>query len=215
MSQTVHARYGKRLSDWNWLVRLRRQWGLFVFFYASLHLVIYLAFDLGIGLPIDLGALREDALERPFILLGFAAFVLLVPLAATSNQGAMRRLGRAWKPLHRLSYAVAVLALVHFWTQAKVGDWHALPYTLAIGALLAWRLWDRRSGDEVPERPAPSNASHAEKTLHPSLTSRSTGPADAPAATHPAPWTTCVRTAPGDRLQTARRRITGWRRPAP
>jgi methionine sulfoxide reductase heme-binding subunit len=215
LSQTVHARYGKRLSDWNWLVKLRRQWGLFVFFYASLHLVIYLAFDLGIGLPINLGALRDDVLERPFILLGFAAFVLLVPLAATSNPWAMRRLGRAWKPLHRLSYVVAVLALVHFWTQSKVGDWHALPYTLAIGALLAWRLWDRRSGDEVPVRAAHASVTRAAATQRPSLTPRSTPPPDAPVATRPAPWTTFVHTAPRGRVQTARRRTAGWRRPAP
>jgi methionine sulfoxide reductase heme-binding subunit len=215
LSQAVHARYGKRLSDWNWLVKLRRQWGLFVFFYASLHLAVYLAFDIGIALPRGFDALREDVIERPFILLGFAAFFLLVPLAATSNQGAMRRLGRAWKPLHRLSYVVAVLALVHFWSQAKVGDWHALPYTVAIGALLAWRLWDRRSGDEVPARSTHSSVTRAAAAPRPSLTSRSTGPEDAPAATRPAPWTTCVRTVPRGRVQTARRRTAGWRRPAP
>lgn len=209
LSQAVHARCGKRLSDWNWLVRLRRQWGLFVFFYACLHLSVYLAFDIGVAAPSGLAALRDDVLERPFILAGFIAFALLVPLAATSSQAAMRRLGRAWKPLHRLSYPVAVLALLHFWSQAKVGDWHALPYTGVLGGLLAWRLWDRRSAEEAPVRKASADVGAVESTLRAPLTKRWSGPEDAPAATPPARATTSARTAPRDRAQTARRRTAG------
>jgi len=153
VSQTAHARYGKRFSDWNWLIRLRRQFGLFTFFYACLHVAVYVVFDAG---P-DLDAIRADVLERPFILIGLAAFVLLIPLAATSNQAAMRALGRGWRRLHTMGYVIALLAIGHFWIQAKVGDARPLPYTFVLGALLAvrlhaWRRGDRSVGVEVKER---------------------------------------------------------------
>ena len=150
ISQAVRARYGKRVSDWNWLIRLRRQLGLFAFFYACLHLAGYVLFDAG---P-DIDAVREDALQRPFILAGFAAFALLIPLAATSNQAAIRALGRGWRRLHTMSYVIAILAIVHFWMQAKVGQSKPLSYTLVVAALLAWRVrsWRQRgreAGDEA------------------------------------------------------------------
>jgi methionine sulfoxide reductase heme-binding subunit len=153
ISQGLHARYGKRVSDWNWLIRLRRQLGLYTFFYAGLHLATYIAFDAG---P-DVAAIRDDAAERPFILLGMSAFALLVPLAATSNQAAMRALGRGWRRLHMATYAIAVLAIVHFWIQVKVGDIRPLPYSLTLAVLLAWRVQAWRRGDtsagvEVKER---------------------------------------------------------------
>jgi sulfoxide reductase heme-binding subunit YedZ len=153
ISQIVHARYGKRVSDWNWLIRLRRQLGLYVFFYACLHATVYIAFDAGL----DVRAIRADALERPFILIGLAAFALLIPLAATSNQAAMRAMGGAWRRLHVLTYFVALLAVVHFWIQMKVGDKQPLPYTVILAVLLlfrlqAWRLGDRSAGVEVKER---------------------------------------------------------------
>jgi sulfoxide reductase heme-binding subunit YedZ len=147
LSQAVHARYGKRMSDWNWMVRLRRQFGLFTFSYACLHLGLYAVLDAG-G---DLLAIRDDVLERPFILFGFAAFVCLIPLAATSNQYAMRALGGIWRRLHMLSYGVAVLAIVHFWLQVKVGETRPLAYSIVLGLLLADRLrawWGREAALE-------------------------------------------------------------------
>jgi sulfoxide reductase heme-binding subunit YedZ len=154
LSQVVHARYGKRMSDWNWMVRLRRQFGLFTFSYACLHLAFYAVLDAG-G---DLLAIRDDMLERPFILLGFAAFACLVPLAATSNQFAMRALGGIWRRLHMLSYGVAVLALVHFWLQVKVGETRPLADSIVLGLLLfarlhAWWTRERVPDDETVERP--------------------------------------------------------------
>lgn len=154
VSQVVHARWGKRLSDWNWLIRLRRQFGLFTFFYACMHLACYVAFDVGV----DLNAIRDDALERPFIFVGVSAFALLIPLAATSNQAAMRALGgQAWRQLHMLTYLVAILAIAHFWIQMKVGDTKPLIYTLCLGLLLAlrlhaWRRGDKSAAVEVEER---------------------------------------------------------------
>jgi len=155
VSQTLHARYGKRISDWNWLIRLRRQFGLFAFFYACLHLAIYAAFDAGF----DGATIRDDVRERPFILLGFAAFTLLIPLAATSNQAAIRALGRGWRRLHMVSYLIAILALGHFWLQMKVGQVSPLPYSVVLvllfaARLAAWRLGDRGVGVEVKERAA-------------------------------------------------------------
>jgi sulfoxide reductase heme-binding subunit YedZ len=154
LSQTVHARYGKRISDWNWLIRLRRQFGLFTFFYACLHVAVYVTFDAGL----DFEALRDDVLQRPFIVIGLGAFLLLVPLAATSNQAAMRSLGGHWRRLHTLTYAIAVLALWHYWAHVKVGNWSPVPYSIVVGLLLAfrvvaWRMGDRSASAEVKERP--------------------------------------------------------------
>ena len=157
LSQVVHARYGKRISDWNWLIRLRRQFGLFTFFYACLHVAVYVAFDAGL----DFEAVRDDVLQRPFIVIGLAAFALLVPLAATSSQVAMRSLGGHWRRLHTLTYAIAVLALWHYWAHVKVGNWSPVPYSMVLGLLLAfrvvaWWIGDRSASVEVTERPDPT-----------------------------------------------------------
>lgn len=101
----------RRVSGQTWLLKLRRMLGLFCFFYASLHFLCFLWFDHFF----DLAEMWKDVKKRPFITVGFSAFVLLIPLAATSTQAMQRRLGRHWARLHRLVYAVAVLAIVHFW----------------------------------------------------------------------------------------------------
>ena len=101
----------RRLTGLNWLLRLRRLLGLYVFFYAVLHFLCFLWFDHFF----DLEEMGKDILKRPFIAVGFTAFVLLVPLAATSNDRMMRQLGRWWGRLHCLIYAVALLAVLHFW----------------------------------------------------------------------------------------------------
>jgi len=101
----------RRFTGWNWLVRLRRMLGLYTFFYAALHFLAFLWFDHFF----DLAAMWRDVLKRPFITVGFIAFVLLIPLAATSTQGMIRRLGRNWARLHKLIYAIAPLAILHYW----------------------------------------------------------------------------------------------------
>lgn len=143
LSQTSHAHFGKRLSDWNWLIRLRRQLGLFAFFYACLHLAIYAGLDAGF----DLGAILDDAHDRPFILLGFSGFALLVPLAATSNAYAIRTLGRHWQKLHSATYVIAILAIAHFWMQMKLGHTTYLPYALVLALLFAARILVWKRGD--------------------------------------------------------------------
>lgn len=155
LSRHLAARWGRRLSDWNWLIRLRRQLGLFSFFYASLHLSLYLALDAGF----DALSIVSDFIERPFMMVGLVAFVLLVPLAATSNQAAIRRLGRNWQRLHRLSYVIAVVAVTHYWLQMKADDTRPLADSAVLVALLAaralaWRRGERGAAIEAPERSA-------------------------------------------------------------
>lgn len=128
----------RRLTGWNALIRLRRMLGLFTFFYACLHLTTYVWLDQWF----DWLAIVEDIAERPFITVGFTAFVLMVPLALTSTNAMMRRLGHRWQELHRLVYAIAVLAVLHFWWhKAGKNDFaEPLVYALIVGGLLALRV---------------------------------------------------------------------------
>ncbi len=125
---------------WPWLVRYRRLVGLFAFFYLSLHLSIYLLLDQ----RLDLAAILEDVAKRPYITLGVLAWLTLLPMAATSTRGMMRRLGRRWKMLHRGVYAVAVLGVWHYWWQVKAGVKEPLVYALILSILLFSRWWRHR-----------------------------------------------------------------------
>jgi sulfoxide reductase heme-binding subunit YedZ len=121
------------------LARFRRMAGLFVYFYAVLHLLAYSWFDMGF----DLADIAKDIVKRPFILVGFTAIVLLTPLALTSFNRAIRALGgRRWQLLHRLVYAVAVLAIVHFfWMRAGKHNFAEVAvYAAILGCLLGWRV---------------------------------------------------------------------------
>ena len=121
------------------LARFRRMLGLFVYFYAVLHLLAYGWFDMGF----DLAEIAKDIPKRPFILVGFLAFVLLTPLAATSFNGAVKSLGaRRWQALHRLVYVVAGLAILHFfWMRAGKNDFAEVAvYAAILALLLGWRL---------------------------------------------------------------------------
>ena len=121
------------------LARYRRMLGLFTFFYACLHLLAYGWLDMGL----DMADIGRDILKRPFILVGFACWVLLLPLAATSFNRAVRWLGgRQWQALHRLAYVIAPLALLHFfWMKSGKNDFAEVAvYALVIAALLLERL---------------------------------------------------------------------------
>jgi sulfoxide reductase heme-binding subunit YedZ len=126
----------KRLIGRPWPIRFRRMLGLFAFFYASLHLLTYLWLDQGF----DAQAIFEDVVKRPYITLGFAAFVLLVPLALTSTHAMMRRLGRRWQTLHRAVYAIGVLGVVHYLWLVKADIREPLIYALILAALLLARV---------------------------------------------------------------------------
>ncbi|MDH5821505.1 protein-methionine-sulfoxide reductase heme-binding subunit MsrQ [Luteimonas sp. RD2P54] len=129
----------RQLSGQPLLLRFRRMLGLYAFAYASLHFSAWLVLDLrGYWLT-----LFEEIVERPYITVGFAAWLLLVPLAITSTRGWMRRLGRNWGRLHRLVYAVAALAVLHFWWIVKSDVREPLLYASILGLLLGWRLWRR------------------------------------------------------------------------
>lgn len=121
------------------LARFRRMAGLFVYFYATLHLLAYSGFDMGF----DMADIAKDIAKRPFILVGFSAFALLTPLALTSFKRAIRVLGgKRWQVLHRLVYAIAVLAILHFfWMRAGKNNFvEVAVYAAVIGTLLAWRM---------------------------------------------------------------------------
>lgn len=107
----------RKLTGWNSLVRFRRMFGLFAFFYASLHLTIYLVVDLG-GFW---SQILVEIAKKPFVTVGFLAWLLMIPLAITSTKGMMRRLGRNWQRLHRLVYISGVFAALHFLWQVKYG----------------------------------------------------------------------------------------------
>lgn len=148
---------GRRLEDWNPLVRMRRMVGLCAFAYAVLHVGLYLDLDAGWEVTEVLRALRE----KPYVIAGAVAFLALVPLAVTSNQASMRALGRRWKTLHRLVYLAAIAACLHFVWMTKPGVLTPYPYVAVVGLLLAHRLAVllrpvgdpvRDGGDEVPAR---------------------------------------------------------------
>ena len=128
----------RRLSGWSWLLKLRRMLGLFTFFYACLHFTTFIWFDHFFDLP----AMWTDILKRPFIAVGASAFVLLIPLALTSNGTMVRMLGRRWQLLHRLIYLIALLALLHFWWMRAGKQNFAQPLWIAalVGVLLGSRV---------------------------------------------------------------------------
>jgi methionine sulfoxide reductase heme-binding subunit len=128
----------RRITGWNVLLRFRRMLGLYAFFYAVLHFTTYFWFDKWF----DVAEILKDIGKRPFITVGFAAFVLLIPLAVTSPKAMVRKLGRRWQTLHRAIYPIAVLAILHFWWMKAGKHDLILPkiYGAIVVALLGWRL---------------------------------------------------------------------------
>jgi sulfoxide reductase heme-binding subunit YedZ len=151
------AAYGKRLSDWNWLVRLRRPLGMWSFTYGAIHAWVFIEFDLAY----EWDVLLLETKEKPFLFLGVLALFLLLPLAITSTTAMIRRLGKYWLILHRMIYLIALVEILHFWLSLKPGVWRAWPEALAIAGLLSYRLllrlgwipdWQGSDGREVQER---------------------------------------------------------------
>lgn len=135
---TLAVTPARRLLGWNWAMRLRRMLGLFAFFYAGLHLASYVVLDQFFAW----GDIWKDIVKRPYITVGMVCFVLLAPLAATSTNAMIRRLGgRNWQRLHRLVYPAAILAVLHFYMLVKADIREPLLYASLVAALLGWRLW--------------------------------------------------------------------------
>lgn len=134
---TLACSPAKRLLGWTWPMRVRREIGLFAFCYATLHFLTYVVLDQGV----DWSAIVDDITKRPFITVGFAALVLLTPLAFTSTSGWIKRLGyRRWLRLHQLIYLAGLLAVVHFIWRVKLDVSQPLTYAVILAALLALRL---------------------------------------------------------------------------
>ena len=129
------------LTGWAWPIRLRRMLGLFSFFYASVHFTVYLWLDR----QLVWSEIVVDIAERPYITLGFSAFLILVALAATSPRVMVRRLGRNWQRLHRSVYAASVLGVIHYWWLVKADVREPMIYAGVLGALLGVRAFRKRA----------------------------------------------------------------------
>jgi sulfoxide reductase heme-binding subunit YedZ len=141
----------RRLAKWNWALKLRRMLGLFAFFYGTLHFTTFLWFDHFF----DVAAMLKDVAKRPFILVGFTAFLLLIPLAVTSTNGMVKRLGgKKWQWLHRLVYVIAPLGVLHYWWMKAGKNDLAQPmlFTAIVATLLLMRVWWARQKAKTPAR---------------------------------------------------------------
>jgi sulfoxide reductase heme-binding subunit YedZ len=150
------------LRDWfnaPWLIQLRRMLGLYAFFYVLLHFLTWLILDQDLYWP----GILPDIAKRPFITIGFLALLMLIPLAATSTNAMMRRLGRRWKSLHRLIYVIVLLGVWHYYWQVKADVREPLVYLAIALMLLGWRLRKRlavsgwRLAQEKPAAELPSD----------------------------------------------------------
>ncbi len=137
---TLTVTPARGLLSWNFLLRLRRLLGLFAFFYACLHFLTYVWLDQFFWWD----EIVKDIVKRPFITVGFAAFVLLIPLAVTSTNAMMKRLGRRWQPLHRLVYVSATLGVLHYLWLVKADVQRPLTYGALLVILLAYRAYAGR-----------------------------------------------------------------------
>lgn len=126
----------RRVTGWNPVVRTRRLLGLFAFFYATLHFLIYVVLDQFFWWE----GIIDDVIERPYITVGFSAFVLLIPLAITSTRGWIRRLGKRWQKLHRLVYLIGALGVLHFFWKVKADTRQPLIFAAILAVLLLARI---------------------------------------------------------------------------
>jgi sulfoxide reductase heme-binding subunit YedZ len=139
---TLAASPLRRLSGWGWPLRFRRMLGLFAFFYACLHFLTYLVLDQFFDWP----AIVKDIAKRPYITIGFPAFLLLIPLAVTSTNAMVRRLGgQRWKQLHRLVYVIAIAGVVHFWWLVKKDISEPVQFAVVLAVLLGFRLLPKKA----------------------------------------------------------------------
>ena len=153
----------RKLTGWNWLLKLRRELGLFAFFYAFLHFLTFLWFDHFF----DVAAMWKDVLKRPFITVGFTAFVLLIPLAITSTNAMIRRLGgKRWQWLHRLIYLIAPLGILHFWWMkaAKQNFQEPIIFGVIVAVLLGLRIYWKLARPAPRAPPQKANAQRSKVT---------------------------------------------------
>jgi sulfoxide reductase heme-binding subunit YedZ len=126
----------RRITGRNWIIRFRRMLGLFAFFYVLMHFLTWLVLDQ----RLLLSAIGEDIFERPFITIGFTAFLILIAMALTSTNGMRRRLGRRWQQLHYGIYLVGVLGVWHYWWQVKLDVRDPFLYSVILAVLFGYRI---------------------------------------------------------------------------
>ena len=131
----------RKISGLNKIIRLRRMLGLFVFFYALIHFGIYLGLDRFLIWP----DIKKDLTKRPYIIVGFSALLLLLPLVFTSTKKSIRRLGKKWIKLHRLVYVIALLAVLHFWWLVKADIFYPALFAALYLLLMAVRIYYAKS----------------------------------------------------------------------
>jgi sulfoxide reductase heme-binding subunit YedZ len=137
----------RRATGWNALLRFRRMFGLYAFFYGVVHFTSFISFDH----VFDIGEILKDIVKRPFITVGFTMLVLMIPLAVTSTNAMLRRLGgRRWQLLHRLVYVIAPLGVLHFWWMVKRDVTEPAIYAVILTLLLGYRLVARRRPARAP-----------------------------------------------------------------
>ena len=130
----------RKLTSWNWLIKLRRMLGLYAFFYGVLHLLTYVWFDRFFNLK----SIAEDTLVRPFIAIGMLSFFLLIPLAITSTNKMIKRMGgKRWAQLHRLVYVAAIGGVIHFWMIVKSDTRLPFKFAFVLALLLGFRVFTK------------------------------------------------------------------------
>ncbi len=139
----------RKMFGWNVLIKFRRMLGLYAFFYALLHLITYSIFDKSL----DVAAIVSDVWQRPFIAVGMLAFLMLVPLAVTSTNGMVKKLGgKNWARLHKLTYVVPILGVIHFWMIVKSDVFYPMLFGLVVFVLLGYRLVVRQNSKPAPQK---------------------------------------------------------------
>ena len=145
----------RKITGWNGLTRYRRMLGLFTYFYACTHLLVYI----GLDMVFDASDIVEDVTEHLYVTVGMLTFLILTPLAITSTKGWIRRLGKRWVKLHRLIYVAAITGTIHYLWAVKKDTFLPLVYLAIFIFLLGYRLWDhfskRRGASQTPLHPSP------------------------------------------------------------
>ena len=143
----------RQLTGFTHVLRIRRMLGLFVFFYVLMHFLLYISYQ-----GFDFGEILKDVVKRPYITIGFLGLLMLIPLAITSTNKMMRRLGRRWQSLHRLVYAIAILGVWHFYWQVKKDVREPLIYAGILAVLLGYRAMRAWQKKRVTSKSAPATA---------------------------------------------------------
>ena len=140
LSLTLAVTPLRKFTGVNWLIRVRRMLGLLAFFYGALHLITYMWFDKGFAIV----AIGKDVVSRPFIAIGMAAFFLMIPLAITSTNRMVKRIGgKRWQQLHKLTYLAGIAGVLHYWMLVKADTRIPIAFGVVLLILLAYRLADR------------------------------------------------------------------------